>query len=216
MNSIVFVPIKKNSTRVPGKNLRPLDGRPLYQHSLNKLKDVGFDTIVVDTDSEEIINWCSKENIIAIKREPWYASDEANGNDLLIHHASLFPAFDLYFQAFVTAPFLTVETISNCLEFLKYSTACDSVFTAQKHPGWFWMDGNPVNYQPSLLPRSQDAKFLIQETTGLYGITKKALKKYNQRIGATPKMWLVSWLEALDIDTEEDFEFAEKLCQIVE
>ena len=215
MRSIAFVPIKANSTRVPGNNLRSLGGTPLYRHLLSSmLSSNSFDKIVVDTDSTEINEWCSNVGIDVIQREPWYASDEANGNDLLVHHAKMFPDFDMYFQLFVTAPFLSSRTMADCLKFLKDNKEYDSIFTAQKHTGWFWMDGNPVNYQPGLLPRSQDAKFLIQETTGLYGIRKSSLEKYKQRIGLDPMYWMVDWKEAIDIDDEEDFKFAELVCKM--
>ena len=39
----------------------------------------------------------------------------------------------------------------------------------------FMSDRNkkPINYKPKILPRSQDAKPIIQETTGLYGIKRR-------------------------------------------
>ena len=215
MRSVAFVPIKANSTRVPGKNLRSLGGTPLYRPLLtNVVLANSFDKIVVDTDSQEITEWCNQKGIDVIKRDPWYASDEANGNELLVYHSEIFPEYELYFQLFVTAPFLSSKTIEDCLSFLKSNRGYDSIFTAQKQTGWFWMDGNPVNYQPGLLPRSQDAKFLIQETTGLYGIRKQALQKYKQRIGLDPKYWIVDWKESIDIDDEEDFRFAELVCKM--
>ena len=38
---------------------------------------------------------------------------------------------------------------------------------------WFWFNDRPINYKPKILPRSQDAKPIVMETTGLYGIRKK-------------------------------------------
>ena len=55
----------------------------------------------------------------------------------------------------------------------------DSILTANKIFTWFWFKNKPVNYNPKILPRSQDAKPIIMETTGLYGIRAQALKKKN-------------------------------------
>ena len=44
---------------------------------------------------------------------------------------------------------------------------------------WYWFDNKPINYNPTKLPRSQDAKPVIVETTALYGIKSEALKKEN-------------------------------------
>ena len=83
----------------------------------------------------------------------------------------------------------------------------DSIFTAKKFYSWFWFNNKPVNYKPKTLPRSQDAKPIIMETTGLYGIKSKALKLNKCRIGKKPYMYFAKNLnEALDIDNNEDLE----------
>ena len=35
---------------------------------------------------------------------------------------------------------------------------------------WFWFNNRAINYDPRILPRSQDAKPVVVETTALYGI----------------------------------------------
>ena len=67
----------------------------------------------------------------------------------------------------------------------------------------------PVNYNPKVLPRSQDAVPLVLETTALYGIKKNALMKHRCRIGKKPYFFEVSDEEALDLDNEKDFEYLE-------
>ena len=78
---------------------------------------------------------------------------------------------------------------------------------AIKFFSWFWFKNKPVNYKPNVLPRSQDAKPIIMETTGLlYGIRKKTLKKYKCRIGKKTLFFLrFQKKESLDLDTKEDF-----------
>ena len=52
---------------------------------------------------------------------------------------------------------------------------------------------------------------VVEETTGLYGITRQALEKYRCRIGAKPYIHFVSKFEAVDINTEEDLKIAEEV-----
>ena len=59
------------------------------------------------------------------------------------------------------------------------------------------------------MPRSQDATPVVQETTGLYGVTRKAIKKYGSRIGKKPFFFEVADEEALDLDNYKDFEYLE-------
>ena len=100
---------------------------------------------------------------------------------------------------------LKVKSINECIKILKNNKKIDSIFTVKKIYSWFWFKDNPVNYKPEILPRSQDAIPIIQESTGLYGISKKAIKKNKCRIGKKPYFFEVSDQEALDLDTNEDF-----------
>ena len=114
---------------------------------------------------------------------------------------------DIYFQLFITSPTLKFNTINKCINILKRSKKYDSIFTCKKIYSWFWFNRRPVNYQPKVLPRSQDAKPIVQETTGLYGIRKESLKKYKCRIGKKPYFYEVQNKESLDIDDLEDLNF---------
>ena len=65
-----------------------------------------------------------------------------------------------------------------------------------------------------MLLRSQDAKPITLETTGLYGIKNLALKKYRCRIGKKPYLLNVNKKEALDLDTNEDFKILKKVYKL--
>lgn len=215
MRSACFVPIKANSERVPGKNFRVLNGKKLYEHILEHIKQADvFDDVYVDSNSEEILTYAREMGFIPIQRKEELARNTANGNDLLVYHAEQFPDYDYYFQLFATAPFLQSDTIRHCVETLMSSEEYDSCFTALLHHGFFWRDGAPVNYRPGVLPRSQDLHPVIEETTGLYGILKDSLLRYRCRIGRDPYIYEVSKLEAVDLNTEEDFKIAEVIGRI--
>ena len=210
MRTACFIPIKANSERVRGKNLRTLNGKPLYRYICEHVLEAGvFDDVYVDTNSPEISEYAGTMGIEVIERLPDLAMNTANGNDLLVHHFELHPDYDYYFQLFATAPYMRPETICACWEKLTSSTEYDSCFTATENHGFYWLGGNPVNYRPEILPRSQDMLPMIEETTGLYGISGRALRKYRCRIGRKPYIHIVSHLEAVDINTEEDWKLAE-------
>jgi CMP-N-acetylneuraminic acid synthetase len=208
---VCIVPIKQNSKRVKGKNFKKLGKLPLYEHLFKKLKKTNFDEIYIDSDSEEIEKITSKYGFKFIKRLKDLSKDSANGNDLLLYHAKKIPNADLYFQIFVTSPLLKISTINACIEKLDNSKKYDSILTATKIHSWFWFNGKPVNYNPNVLPRSQNAKPIIRETTALYGITKKALIKEKCRIGKSPLFFFVDAIEAIDIDENIDFKIVNSL-----
>lgn len=210
MKTACFIPIKANSERVPGKNFRMLNGKKLYEYIIEHSKEAEvFDDIFIDTNSDEIKEYCDKNGCKIIDRKEVLAKNTANGNDLLNYHFDLYPDYDYYFQLFATAPYLQPDSIRKCANALIESTIYDSCFTAIKHQGFFWLNDTAINYRPCILPRSQDMAPVIEETTGLYGMSKSSLKKYRCRIGAKPYIYFVSNFEAVDINTEEDLKIAE-------
>ncbi len=215
MKTACFIPVKANSERVKGKNFKVLCGTPLYQRIINHAIEANcFDDIFVDTDSEEVKQFCKTVGVAVIDRKAELAKNTANGNDLLNYWFELYPNYDYYFQLFATAPFLQPTTINKCFNTLTNGTVNDSILTVLRNNGFYWLNGTPINYRPCVLPRSQDLVPVYEETTGLYGIKNEALKKYHCRIGATPYMFEVDKFEAIDINTETDFKIAEFIGQL--
>ncbi len=212
MKTVCIVPIKKNSKRIEGKNFKKIRGKPLYSFLLEKLKYCNFDEIYVDSDSEVIKKYAIKNNFKFIKRLKKLSRNSANGNDLLNYHSKIIDA-DLYFQLFVTAPLLSIKNINKCISLLKNSKKKDSIFTIVKEQSFYWFNGKSLNYKTTILPRSQKLNPVIRETTGLYGIKKKALKKRRCRIGYKPILHEVSSYESIDIDNKIDLLFLDNLIK---
>lgn len=216
MKTACFIPIKANSERVPGKNLRIMNGKKLYQYICEHVKSADvFDDVFVDTNSEEITTYAKEMGFKVIERVPELAQNTANGNDLLVYHYEQYPEYDYYFQLFATAPYMQPETICACYNRLITSEEYDSCFTALENHSFYWFAGIPINYRPGILPRSQDMMPVIEETTGLYGISADSLRRYRCRIGRKPYIHYVNKFEAVDINTEEDFKVAEYIGKMI-
>lgn len=214
MKIAVQVPIKgKSSSRVPNKNFRNLNGKPLCCWILDEIVRVPMvkDSVYIDSEDhlvfQRINTMRGKNSFHFFSRDSWFAGDEANGNHLLSHFAHKNPDFDIYVQIFVTAVTLTAEIITEALDlFICSLDKYDSIFLVHRETGWIWYDGSPINYNHNLpdgLPRSQDATYL-KETTGMYGITREALLRRSCRIGACPLLYEVESMYAIDIDTHDD------------
>ena len=214
MKVACFIPIKEKSTRVPKKNFRTLNNRMLFEYIINAaINSKSFDNVYVDTDSDVVKRYCEKLSVKIIDRDPALAKDTANGNDLINRWCKDHPEYDIYFQLFATAPVLNLTTIKKCVNILLKEEKYDSVFTALEHCGWYWYKDKAINYDPRILPRSQDAKKVFSETTGLYGIRKNTLEELNCRIGNKPYIHFINEVEAVDIDSEFDFEIANFIAE---
>lgn len=212
MKIIAIMPIKLKNERCPGKNTRLLDNKPLLQYELNSLKLTGLcDSINVYCSDEKVIPFLPL-GVNFIKRPDYLDLPTSNFTQIFDCFTETIDA-DIYVYAHATAPFITVETMRQCIEAVK-SGAYDSAFCALKLQDYLWQDGEPLNFDASNIPRTQDLEPIYQETSGVYVFTKAVYQKYRRRIGKNPFIKEVSFKEAVDIDNPEDFELAEAIVNL--
>lgn len=212
MKIIAIMPIKLNNERCPGKNTRLLGKKPLLQHELDNLKLTGLcDSVNVYCSDEAVVPFLPK-NVNFIKRSEYLDLPTSNFSQIFENFMKTVEA-DIYVYAHATAPFITVETMIQCIEAVK-SGEYDSAFCAVKLQDYLWQDGEPLNFDASNLPRTQDLKPIYRETSGIYVFTKEVFQKNRRRIGKKPFIKEVSFKEAVDIDNPEDFELAEVLVDL--
>lgn len=212
MKVVAIMPIKLNNERCPGKNTRMLGTKPLLQYELDSLKETELcDSINVYCSDEAVVPFLP-DRVKFIKRPEFLDLPTSNFTQIFDNFMNVIDA-DIYVYAHATAPFITVDTMRQCIESVK-SGEFDSAFCAVKLQDYLWQDGVPLNFDPSNLPRTQDLKPIYQETSGVYVFTKKVYKKHKRRIGEKPFIKEVSFREAVDIDNPEDFTLAEVLLSI--
>lgn len=208
-NVIAIMPIKMENERLPGKNIMHLGNVPLLQYTLNNLKQIKcIEQVYVFCSQEEIIKYLP-EGIMYLPRPAYLDLPQSNFNQIFDEIIARIDA-DIYIYAHATAPFVTVETMQECLGAV-LSGRYDSAFCAVKIQDFLWKDNKPLNFEAENMPRSQDIAPIYRETSGIYVFKKTVYKKYHRRIGMTPFIKEVSYKEAVDINTREDFELAEKL-----
>ena len=112
-----LVPMRHHSQRVPQKNYRLLNGKPLYQHIITTLSLVPeIAEIVVDTDSPVIIEGLTKSfpTVKLIDRPLDLRANEISMNAILGYDISQAPS-DFYLQTHSTNPLLKAATISRAI-----------------------------------------------------------------------------------------------------
>jgi len=202
-----IMPIKLNNERCPGKNIRLLGRKPLLQYELDSLLATGLcNDINVFCSSEDVIPFLP-EKVRFIQRPHFLDLPTSNFNQIFSNFMSIKDA-DIYIYAHATAPFITIETMKECINAV-LSEQHDSAFCAVKLQDFLWKNGKPLNFDATNIPRTQDLEPIYQETSGVYVFTKDVFLKYKRRIGTNPYIKEVSFKEAIDIDTQEDFKIAE-------
>lgn len=206
---IAFVPAKGNSNRVPSKNLKLLDGKPLVQYTLEKLSSMDIiDEIYVDTESEEIATIASKiKNIKHMKRDPKLSSNLTDGNKLLLNEIEYDNSGTIYVQVLCTSPFLKKQSIEKAIEAVRdQGFSCS--FAIRKEKQYLWNNSGSM-YDLSKIPNSSELEETIVESMSLYVIRKQDALSNKSRICENFKFIEISPMEAIDLNNLEDFELAE-------
>ena len=212
---IAFVPAKGTSTRVASKNIRKLGDKSLFLHVLDTLLTCHtIQDVYLDSEAQAVFDIASGRRHRELHRPESLASNSTDGNQLLLYEAGQVPDADIYVQVLPTAPFLSRSTIDEAVFRLTVKKEHDSVFAARREKIYLWNpDGTPRNYDPMHIPNSVDLPATIIETMSLYAIRKAALLSDRSRIGKNPHILPIPLIESIDINTEEDFLFAETVMR---
>jgi CMP-N-acetylneuraminic acid synthetase len=213
----VFTYIKDNSSRVFKKNFQKIGSLPLWKHLLYELRD--FD-IFIDTDSQEIIEECNIDKYLkaatCYKREQDFIDKE---NDPSIKESPALLMIDNFLNKFVsddseiivlthvTSPFLKKETILDAIKKLKDNEFVHAV-SSKRDFAWLGDKYIPINFDPSVVEMTQNLKKISFSNGAFFIFTKNSFKKYKNRLGDNNFFYELSSVEAIEIDTEEDLEFA--------
>ena len=217
MKLAALVPMRHHSQRVPGKNYRPLAGKPLFHHIIETLLAVPeIETVMVDTDSEPVIDGVRRffPNVKLIQRPDHLRADDVPMNDILLHDTAQVQA-DFYLQTHSTNPLLKPQTVSQAIQSLITNyPSHDSLFSVTRlQTRLYFQDGRAINHNPLELIQTQDLPPVYEENSCLYLFTRENLARKHHRIGDAPLMFEIDADEAWDIDEELDFEITDFLMR---
>jgi CMP-N-acetylneuraminic acid synthetase len=218
MSVVALVPMRHHSQRVPGKNFRPIAGRPLYAYILETLSRCPEITkIVVDTDSPVLTEGIGEAfpAVEIIPRPAELCGDDVPMNEILLHDVQQVEG-EVFLQTHSTNPLLRAETVSRAVqEYFEGLPEHDSLFSVTRFQTRLWTaDGKPVNHDPATLIPTQDLEPLFLENSCVYVFSRTSVLEHGNRLGDHPRLFEIPAEEAIDIDTEWDITLAE--CMILD
>lgn len=212
-----ILPMRSGSKRIPRKNLLELEGRPLFSWALETIQEcLIIDKIVVDSDSEEILNRVSDAfpDVLLRLRPSSLGTDETSMNKV-IESALKELEGEWFLQFHATTPFLQKQDIIDAVKLvIKNDSLYDSGFGVTEIKARLWdEERRPVNHDPNLLLPTQDLEPVLVENSSFYIFSKNGFKKTQNRIGSSPLLFKTSHLSGIDIDTQEDLDFARVMAR---
>jgi N-acylneuraminate cytidylyltransferase len=229
MKAVAFIFARGGSKGLPGKNIRPFNGKPLIAWSIEQARSVSrIHRVIVSTDSIEIAQVALQYGAeVPFIRPPELAQDDSP-EWLSWRHAIkyLYEETGSQPEAIVsvpaTAPLRLPLDIDACLDEYQKGGA-DMVITvtdAHRSP-YFNMvkigtDGavGLVNPPQSALSRRQDVPVVYDMTTICYVMNPDFVITHNATFEGRVKAVYVPIERAIDIDTLFDFQVAEALIKI--
>lgn len=216
MKAIGFIPLRKGSKGIPGKNKRKMLGRPLFCWVLTEAIFSKLDEVIVFTDDTEIIEfienqfqWSSK--VKAVLRPENTATDTASTEMAILDYCEAINYnFDLFCLLQATSPFTKAKHINEGLS--KIEAGADSSLSVVKTHRFIWNKiGESINYDYKNRPRRQDFDGLLVENGAIYCTTKKALQKSQNRISGMIIPFEMPEISYTEIDSESDWRIVENL-----
>lgn len=212
---VALLPMKAHSERVKGKNFRDFNGKPLFRWILDALLEVSeIEQIIINTDARHLLtrnNLTDIDRVVIRDRKPELCGDLVSMNKVLADDVENISA-EIYLMTHTTNPLVSPETIRSALECFCRARAAgdaDSLFTVNRIQTRFYRaDGSPVNHEPEHLIRTQDLEPWFEENSNLYIFTRDSFAETGARIGARPMMFESPRFESIDIDDQQDWEFA--------
>ena len=206
---IAVIPVRAGSQRVKNKNFKPFAGKTLLEHKLDIVKQLPVDEIIINTDSELAVEMAKRHGVSYHIRESYYASSECSGSEFHEYLAKVTNSENIL-VAHVTEPLVSKETFIDGIK-TYYNNDCDSLVSVEVVKKFLWYNGKPLNYNPEKVPASQDLPEYLSPTFGVVVAKRESILHSKHLICSKPYFYKINEIEAVDIDTELDFEFAEFL-----
>ena len=212
----IIIPAKGNSIRLPNKNLRSLGGYPLLHWTIKPLLDSDIGEIIVSSESDEVLDFASKYDVKTHKRPPQLSLPSVHSSLAVLDAAiSICNEEDIVGVALPTLPFRALNTLLSIKKrfLMNRDRSIVTIFSLR------------VSKNHILLKKDEDFERLTKKISfqddhssealafsGYLQLAKfKDFKKNKSFHKANPLFYEIPFPEAIDINTIEDFRFAEKL-----
>jgi N-acylneuraminate cytidylyltransferase/CMP-N,N'-diacetyllegionaminic acid synthase len=229
--TLVLIPAKAGSVRLPMKNVRPLKGVSLLARTIRRAQKMDFvDRICVSTEDEVVAEQARECGVdVPFMRPAHLARDPAGVVDVALHALDMFEQagerYDTLIILLPTSPFCRAQDIADAMrmfverkvEFLmSVSKEVHSPLSSlilkdgclsPLHPEWLNRTGAKAGDDLPVLVRSNGAVTIVDVS---------AFRRERNYYGYPLAAYEMPWERSIDIDTEMDFQFAQFLADHID
>ena len=215
---LAVIPARGGSKRIPGKNVRPMHGRPLLAYTVEAAVGSGlFERVIVTTDSAEIAVIAQASGAeVPFLRDPTLADDITPVSratiDVLERLGQAGQAYEQVCQLMPNCPLRTSEDVTASHRQFVATSASAQISVVRfgwQNPWWAMRRASDLTITPlfaeAMTQRSQDLPELFCPTGAVWWATTDALLREGTFHMAGRTGWEIHWTHGLDIDTEDDW-----------
>ena len=219
---IAVIPARGGSKRIPKKNIKNFNGKPIIAYSIEAaIKSNIFDQVIVSTDCEDIAKVAKEYGANVPFIRPKDISDDFTGTNAVVRHAieQSKDRINLACCIYATAPFVTSDVLKNGFELISNNDT-DYAITVTSYP--FPIQRSlkilnsklDMNMPEHLMTRSQDLEEMYHDAGQVYwGKAESFLEDKPLFSGNSTPIYLERH-RVQDIDTPEDWIRAEMLHKV--
>lgn len=217
---LFIIPARGGSKGVPGKNIKPLLGKPLIHYSIDVARELTDDEhICVSTDDKRIIETVENYGLrVPFQRPDELATDSATTNDVLLHALSFYESIGEKYELIIllqpTSPLRTAKQVKEAMEL--YDNNLDMVVSVkQSHTASVLCHEAENGFLELTLNKSligrQHFENYYEYNGAIYVINAVSLKDKGLSGFTKKKKYLMDEMSSIDIDTIIDWELTEMI-----
>lgn len=223
MKPLIIIPARGGSKGIPHKNIKPLNGKPLIQYTIDVARQIAPDEdICVSTDDLEIIKVVEDYGLkVPFIRPAELATDTAGTYEVLLHAIDYYEKqgrkFDCVILLQNTSPFRTGTHVREALSL--YCQDVDMVVSVNEtrtNPYYNCFEEGEDGFlkktiDNKLLTRRQDAPLTFEFNGAIYIFNTERLKQEHYGVFSKRVKYVMDELHSVDLDTMMDWHYAEFL-----
>ena len=163
---------------------------------------------MVSSESSKILNIAEKNGFLTHKRNPYYSTSHVPMSEVYSYVAKNTPS-EVIAWINVTNPLAGEKIYDEAVKKYENNKKFDCLLSAVENKENYFFRKKTINFKRSPWPRSQDLEPLISLPFVINILKTKDLIKWGSCVGKKPYFFLIDKVTATDIDTQDQFDFAQ-------
>lgn len=212
-----IIPARGQSKGLPGKNIRPLGGKPLIHWTIDAAQQSEYiDRTILSSEDPEIIATAKNAGCeVPFVRPLELARDDSSSLEVVLHALEILPTFDILVLLQATSPFRTRQHIDEALRLFINSDADSCVSVCRPHISPYWMYTMNQDHflqniiEPSNAQQRQALPDVYALNGAIYIIGRDTLVQTKRFVGNRTIPYPMDSVSSIDIDYALDFQLAQ-------